>query len=197
MKIVVMASGAGSTFEAICNAIKDKILIDVEITGLIYNVTTAGVAEIAASRGIPRTCVDHKAFKTRKAFDKAVARCIKKYNPDLVVMAGWMRIATSELIDKYPNRIINIHPSLLPSFKGIDAVSQALAAGVKITGCTAHIVTEKLDDGPIIAQYPVPVMPTDDVLSLHNRIKQAEKLTLIKAISDWRNENYRGFNNAI
>jgi len=118
--------------------------------------------------------VDHKAHPTREAFDAAMAGAIASHSPDLVLLAGFMRIFTPGFIERFPRRILNIHPSLLPSFPGLHTHRQALAAGVKLHGCTVHVVTPSLDNGPIVIQAAVPVMAEDTEDSLAERVLQAE-----------------------
>lgn len=145
-----------------------------QVKAVISNRPDAGGLEWAESQGIETRVVDHKAFATRDAFDAAIAEAITCYEPDLVLLAGFMRIFTPAFIARFPRRILNIHPSLLPSFPGLHTHAQALAAGVKLHGCTVHVVTPSLDSGPIIIQAAVPVLPGDDEESLSARVLQAE-----------------------
>ncbi|MCS6960180.1 MAG: phosphoribosylglycinamide formyltransferase [Pseudanabaenaceae cyanobacterium SKYGB_i_bin29] len=172
-RLGILASGKGSNFVAIADAIAQGQL-EAEIAVLIYNNPDAPVKERCQERGVPSILLNHRQFATREALDERIAQTLAAYQVDLVVMAGWMRIVTNVLIDRFPRRILNIHPSLLPSFPGHRAVAQALEYGVKITGCTVHIVTLEVDRGPILAQAPVPVLPNDTVETLHQRIQQAE-----------------------
>ncbi len=182
VRLAVLASGSGSNFAAICDAVHAGTL-DVELCGLVYNNHGAFVAERAQRRGIATRFVDHREFDSREAFDAAVVLALRDFNADWVAMAGWMRIATSTLLDAFPGRILNIHPSLLPAFRGLHAVEQAIAAGVSVSGCTVHIVQMELDDGPIIAQARVPLEPGDDAASLHKRIHAAEHELYPRAIA--------------
>ena len=133
----------------------------------------AGLA-IAASYGIPTKVIDHRAFASREAFDLALADDIESYTPQLVLLAGFMRILSDAFVARFSGRMLNIHPSLLPAFPGIKTHAQALAAGVKTHGCTVHFVTPALDGGPIIAQAAVPVLPDDTERSLACRVLAAE-----------------------
>jgi len=181
VRVGVLASGSGSNFEAIAEAVAIGRL-PVEIPVLVCNNPGAFALERAASRNIEGVLLDHRAFGSRRAHDEAVVRALRERDVEWVVMAGWMRIATDALLDAYAGRILNIHPSLLPAFRGLHAVEQALEAGVKISGCTVHIVTASLDDGPIIAQAAVPVLEGDDAATLHARIHEAEHVLYPRAI---------------
>lgn len=171
-RLAVLASGTGTNFERIIEACENGTLT-ADVVGLVHN-RDARCAEVATRHGVATEFVPHGDFPTRHAFDAAVVEKLRQWQPDLVVMAGWMRIATNTLVSSYPDRLVNIHPSLLPAFRGIDAVEQALAAGVTVAGCTVHIVRLAVDDGPIIGQAAVPVRADDDSETLHARIQQAE-----------------------
>jgi len=145
-----------------------------EVRAVISNRPDAQGLEWASSRGIPTQVVDHKAYPTRDAFDAAMAEAVFAHSPDLVLLAGFMRIFTPGFIARFPRRILNIHPSLLPSFPGLHTHRQALAAGVKLHGCTVHVVTPSLDNGPIVIQAAVPVMDGDTEDTLAERVLQAE-----------------------
>jgi phosphoribosylglycinamide formyltransferase-1 len=145
-----------------------------EVRAVISNRPDAQGLEWASSRGIPTQVVDHKAYPTRDAFDAAMAEAVFAHSPDLVLLAGFMRIFTPSFIGRFPRRILNIHPSLLPSFPGLHTHRQALAAGVKLHGCTVHVVTPSLDNGPIVIQAAVPVLDGDTEDSLAGRVLQAE-----------------------
>jgi phosphoribosylglycinamide formyltransferase-1 len=144
------------------------------VRAVISNRPDARGLQTAAAAGISTTIVDHKVFTTRQDFDAALMAAIDYHAPDFVVLAGFMRVLTAGFIDHYPRRIVNIHPSLLPSFPGLHTHRQALAAGVKIHGATVHLVTPQLDHGPIIAQAAVPVMPDDDEARLAARVLRQE-----------------------
>ncbi len=145
-----------------------------DVRAVISNRPGAKGLEWAAARGIETKVVDHKGFASREAFDAELARVIDGHTPDLIVLAGFMRILTDGFIAHYPRRIVNIHPSLLPLFTGLDTHARALAAGVKVHGATVHVVTPALDGGPIVAQGVVPVMPGDDEDRLAARVLEVE-----------------------
>jgi phosphoribosylglycinamide formyltransferase-1 len=145
-----------------------------EIRAVISNRPDAAGLEWAKARGIPTAVVDHAAHASRESFDSALGSAIDGYRPDLVLLAGFMRILTPGFIARYPRRILNIHPSLLPSFPGLHTHRRALEAGVKVHGCTVHVVTTALDSGPIVIQAAVPVLPGDTEESLAARVLQAE-----------------------
>ena len=169
----VLASGSGSNFEAILQAIAaDRLQAKVAV--LIYNKPLAKVVERADRWGIPKVLLNHRDFPQREALDEAIVSVLQNYGVQWVVMAGWMRIVTQVLVNAYPQRILNIHPSLLPAFKGLNAIEQALVAGVKITGCTVHLVETEVDSGPILMQAAVPIFPQDTLDSLHDRIQAQE-----------------------
>ena len=178
----IMASGSGTNFAAVAKAIADGKL-NAEIQVLIYNNPDAKVKEKAQEYNIPTVLIDHRQYSTRENLDHEIVAVLKAYGVDWAVMAGWMRIVTKVLLDDYTDRIINIHPSLLPSFKGNKAIEQALAAKVKITGCTAHLVSLEVDSGEIIMQAAVPVLPDDTIDTLHARIQVQEHRILPEAIA--------------
>lgn len=173
LRLGVLASGSGSNFEAIAQAI-EKGKLNAQIPILIYNNPDAKVVERAKRWKIPAVLLNHREFKTREDLDRAIIKTLQEHQIDWVIMAGWMRIVTSVLIDAFPNRILNIHPSLLPSFPGIHAIEQALEAGVKVTGCTVHLVCEEVDRGPILIQAAVPILPDDTPETLHARVQVQE-----------------------
>ncbi|NEO38534.1 MAG: phosphoribosylglycinamide formyltransferase [Moorea sp. SIOASIH] len=181
VKLGVMASGSGSNFEAIASAIANGQL-NAQISVLIYN--NPGIKALARAEkyGIPAVLHNHQ-HKKREDFDQQIVQTLRQYEVEWVVMAGWMRVVTQVLLDAFPNRILNIHPSLLPSFKGVRAVEQALEAGVKITGCTVHVVSLDVDSGPILFQAAVPVLPDDTPETLHGRIQVQEHRILVEAIA--------------
>ena len=182
IKLAIMASGNGSNFEAVAKAIKEGRL-NAEIKVLIYNNPSAKVRSRAENWQVPAELVNHKEYKKRQDFDRAIVKVLKKYEVDWVVMAGWMRVATEVLLEAFPNKVINIHPSLLPSFRGIRAIEKAIEAKVKITGCTVHIVNLEVDSGPILIQAAVPVLTDDTPETLHARVKIEEHRILPQAIA--------------
>ncbi len=182
LKLGIMASGSGTNFEAVARAI-DEGKLKAEIKVLIYNNRQAKVRSRAEKWQIPAILLDHREYKQREALDRTIVATLNEYGVEWVVMAGWMRVVTRVLLDGFPNRVINIHPSLLPSFKGIRAVEQALQAKVKIAGCTVHLVTSEVDSGPILIQAAVPVLPDDTAETLHARIQVQEHQILPQAIA--------------
>ena len=182
LSLGIMASGQGSNFVAIADAIAHRQL-NAEIKGVIYNKPQAQVREKAEHLGIPAIFCNHRDSATREAFDQVLVDTLNAQQVQWVIMAGWMRVVTPVLIDAFPDRLINIHPSLLPSFKGINAVEQALAAGVKIAGCTVHLVRPEVDSGPILMQAAVPVLEGDTTETLHQRIQVQEHKILPRAIA--------------
>ncbi|MEB3829642.1 phosphoribosylglycinamide formyltransferase [Phormidium sp. CCY1219] len=173
LKLGILASGSGTNFEAIAEAISTQQL-NAQIQVLIYNNPRATVLERAERRNIPAVLLNHRHFKKREDFDRKIVETLRDLDVELVVMAGWMRILTRVLFEGFPNRILNIHPSLLPSFKGAHAVEDALEAKVKITGCTVHFATLEVDSGPILIQAAVPILPGDTAQTLHDRIQERE-----------------------
>lgn len=182
LQLGVMASGSGSNFEAIAEAIASGQL-NAQIRVVIYNNPGAKVVVRAERFGIPAMLLNHRDFPQREELDRAIVQTLQEYAVDWVIMAGWMRIVTPVLINAFPNHVLNIHPSLLPSFKGNHAVQQALAAGVKITGCTVHLVVPEVDSGKILMQAAVPVLPDDTVETLQNRIHVQEHVIYPQAIA--------------
>jgi phosphoribosylglycinamide formyltransferase 1 len=171
VKIGVLASGQGSNFQAIVDQTKDT---PAQFAVVVYNNPEAPVRLRAEKLGIPAIFLDHRQFATREALDQAILEVLGEYGVELVLMAGWMRLVTSVLVDAYRGRMVNIHPSLLPSFRGIRAVEQALEYGVQLTGCSVHFVDLEVDSGPIIAQEAVPILTNDTLETLSQRIHEAE-----------------------
>lgn len=183
LNLGIMASGNGSNFEAIAKAIETGQL-NAQIQVLVYNNPGAKVCARAQRWGIPAVLLDHRQL-AREDLDRAIIKVMQHHEVHLVVMAGWMRVVTSVLVDAFPGRIVNVHPSLLPSFRGVRAVEQALQAGVKITGCTAHLVSLEVDSGPILVQAAVPILDNDTPETLHARIQEQEHQVLPRAIALW------------
>lgn len=181
LRLGVLASGSGSNFEAILTAIQQQYL-QATVQVLIYNNPEAKVAQRADRWGIPKVLLNHRNFAQREDLDRAIVPILKTHGVDWVVMAGWMRIVTPVLIKAYPQSIVNIHPSLLPAFKGIKAIEQALAAGVKVSGCTVHLVEPEVDSGRILMQSVVPVVPEDTPETLQARIQHQEHQILPAAL---------------
>lgn len=171
--IVILISGRGSNMEAIVQACAQQNW-SARIAAVISNKATAGGLEFAASHGIATAVVDHKQFDSREAFDTELARVIDGYQPDLVVLAGFMRILTEGFVRHYDGRLLNIHPSLLPAFPGLHTHERAIEAGCKLAGATVHLVTPELDHGPIVIQAAVPVLPGDTGDTLSARVLKQE-----------------------
>jgi len=167
--IGVLISGRGSNLQALIDAVADRRL-DARITIVISNNPGAGGLDRARAAGIDALVMNHRAYPSRDAYDAALAGALRVKNVSLVCLAGFMRMIGATLLDAFPNRIVNIHPSLLPAFPGVDAQRQALEHGVKVSGATVHLVTNELDGGPIVAQAVVPVRDDDTVESLSARI---------------------------
>ncbi len=175
--LVILISGRGSNMEAILAA-----RLPARIGAVISNNPGARGLATARKRGIPAVVVDHRSFPDRAAFDAALAAEIALYRPDLVVLAGFMRILTQGFIARFRGRLLNIHPSLLPAFPGLDTHRRALEAGVRIHGCTVHFVTPALDSGPIVVQAAVPVLPGDTGKALAARVLREEHRIYPQAI---------------
>ena len=173
LSLGVMASGSGSNFEAIAVAIANKQL-NAEVKLLIYNNPEATVKERADHHGVPHLLINHRDYPSREALDGEIVKHFRQAGVEWVIMAGWMRIVTPVLLEAFSRRILNIHPSLLPNFRGVRAIEQALAAGVKVSGCTVHYAEAEVDSGPIVAQAVVPILADDTVDTLHARIQAQE-----------------------
>lgn len=172
-RVAVLISGRGSNLLALLKAAQDPSY-PAEIALVISNRADAQGLVRAQEYGVATTVIDHKGFATREDFDTALTKELQRAKIDLICLAGFMRVLSAEFIAEWPDRILNIHPSLLPAFRGLNVQAQALAAGVKISGCTVHVVRPALDDGPIIAQAAVPVLAGDDAEKLTARILAAE-----------------------
>jgi phosphoribosylglycinamide formyltransferase-1 len=176
-RVVVLLSGRGSNFQAIAEA-----KLPVEIAAVISNRPQAAGLDYARSRGIAAVALDHTAHPDRETFDALLADEIDRHRPDLVVLAGYMRILSPAFISRYEGRLLNIHPSLLPMFPGLKTHERALAEGVKIHGCTVHFVTTQLDHGPIVIQAAVPVRADDTADTLAARVLAQEHRIYPQAI---------------
>lgn len=168
--IAVLASGSGTNLQALLDADLSPGYVKV----VIVNVPGAKALDRAQHAGVEGLLIDHKTFASREAFDTEVVAALQKRDVHWIVLAGFMRLISPVFLSAYPNRIVNIHPSLLPSFPGVHAQAQALAAGVKITGCTAHLVDAGMDTGPILGQIAVPILPDDTEVKLSRRILRQE-----------------------
>jgi phosphoribosylglycinamide formyltransferase 1 len=181
VRIGVLVSGNGSNLQAIIDAIEAGELQS-EVACVVSNKADAFALERARRHGIPHLHLDHRLFSGREAYDAALVATLREFGVNLVVLAGFMRIVTTVLIDAYPQAIMNIHPALLPSFPGLHAQQQALDYGVKCSGCTVHFVDAGTDTGPIIVQASVPVLEEDDEASLSARIQVQEHRLYPEAI---------------
>ncbi|MEF3254408.1 MAG: phosphoribosylglycinamide formyltransferase [Deferribacterales bacterium] len=181
-RLGILLSGRGSNFIKIYENIRSGVIKNAEITVVISNKVDAPGYLFAKEAGIDAVFLDPKQFSSREEFDLKIVSVLKDRSVDLVCLAGYIRIITKVFVDSFQNRIINIHPSLLPSFPGLDAQKQALEYGVKYTGCTVHFVDEKVDHGPIILQEVVEVKDDDTVETLSKRILEKEHIIYSKAI---------------
>jgi phosphoribosylglycinamide formyltransferase 1 len=175
-RIGVLGSGKGSNFVAIAEAIAVGA-VPAQVAIVLSDVAEAGILEHARARGLPAEFLAPGRFRTKldEETEPLYVRRLQAAQVDLVVLAGFMRVLKSDFLRAFPQRIVNIHPSLLPAFPGLEAWKQALQYGVRVTGCTVHFVEEGVDSGPIIGQEVVPVRPDDTPASLHERIQQAER----------------------
>ncbi|MFC5862460.1 phosphoribosylglycinamide formyltransferase [Acidicapsa dinghuensis] len=194
-RLGILLSGRGSNFLAIARSIREGRLPNAEIAIVISNVADAPGLEAARELRLSTAQFISKGRK-RAEHDADVAACLRKHNVDLIILAGYMRLLSPEFIAAFPNRILNIHPSLLPAFPGLDAQTQAFDYGCKIAGCTVHFVDEHLDHGVIILQHAIPVLETDDAHSLADRILAEEHIAYTEAIarvlsSEYHFENRR------
>jgi phosphoribosylglycinamide formyltransferase-1 len=176
-RVVILISGRGSNMQALLEA-----RLPAEIAAVISNMPDAQGLEIARAHGVHTEVVENRRFADRRSFDKALAQAVARYEPDLVVLAGFMRVLTQEFLGRFPGRMLNIHPSLLPAFPGTHTHRRALQEGVKIHGCTVHFVTPALDGGPIVVQAAVPVLPDDTEESLAARVLEQEHRVLPQAV---------------
>ncbi len=192
LKLGVLGSGKGSNFVAI----QDSILrgeLEAEIKVVISDHATAGILERAKAYGIPARALPPSQFKTKlePEIELELVRLLKSYEVEWVILAGYMRVVKKPLLEAYPHRILNIHPSLLPAFKGLEAWKQALLAGVSEAGCTVHEVNEGVDEGEILGQMRVPVEKGDSAESLHARIQKAEHLLFTEILVKISKNNLR------
>ena len=175
MSVVVLISGRGSNMQALLEA-------GLPVSAVISNRAEAGGLATAVARSVATRTVEHRRFPSREAFDEALAREIDRFSPKLVALAGFMRILTPGFIERYEGRMLNIHPSLLPAFPGLDTHERAIAEGAEVHGCTVHFVTKELDHGPIVIQARVPLRPGDTPASLAARVLQQEHVIYPRAV---------------
>jgi phosphoribosylglycinamide formyltransferase 1 len=180
-RIVILISGRGSNMRSIVEACESDGW-PAQVAAVISNRPNAAGLAFAAQHGLATAVVDHKLFSTREAFDAALARAIDDHMPDLVVLAGFMRILGADCVRRYEGRMLNIHPSLLPMFPGLHTHRRAIEAGCKIAGATVHFVTADLDHGPIVLQAAVPVLPGDDEDALAERVLAKEHVIYPRAV---------------
>jgi phosphoribosylglycinamide formyltransferase-1 len=178
----VLISGRGSNLQAILNAVRDGKL-DARVGVVISNVVGAPGLDRARAAGVPVEVLSHRDFRSREEYDAALVDRLRAHGVDLVCLAGFMRLLSPVFVRAFPGRILNVHPSLLPSFPGLHAQRQALEHGVKVTGATVHLVDEELDHGPILVQRAVPVLEGDDEESLSARIREQEHQIYPEAIA--------------
>ena len=181
LRIGVLASGGGTNLQAIIDRCQDGTLA-AEMAVVITNNPGAGALDRASKAGIKTLCINHRGFSQREDFDSAVINALQENEVDLVVLAGFMRIITQTFIDAFPERIINIHPALLPAFPGLHVQQQAIDYGARFSGCTVHFVDGGVDTGPIIMQAVVPILPDDTADTLAARILEQEHQAYPRAI---------------
>ena len=182
LKIGVLASGQGTNFQELIN-LSEKGELDIDIKLLITNKDDAGCIERAKNFEIPHTVIRDKDFSQKQLFELEIINTLNSYDIELIVMAGWMKIFTPFFINKFNNKIINIHPSLLPSYKGGSAIKDSISNGSKITGCSVHFVNEEVDSGSLIMQAALSIRDDDDIESLSKRIQMLEHKILPHSIS--------------
>ncbi|WP_025601259.1 phosphoribosylglycinamide formyltransferase [Burkholderia sp. WSM2230] len=180
-KLVILISGRGSNMEAIVRACANEGW-PAQVAAVIANRPDAAGLAFAASHGIATAVIDHRQFPDRERFDAALAEQIDSVSPDLVVLAGFMRVLTAGFVDRYAGRMLNVHPSLLPSFPGLKTHQQALDAGVRLHGASVHFVTSQLDHGPIVVQSAVPVVAGDTPATLAERVLATEHIIYPRAV---------------
>ncbi|MEP3246083.1 MAG: phosphoribosylglycinamide formyltransferase [Sneathiella sp.] len=173
MKVAVLISSRGSNMQALVRACQEDGF-PAEITAVISNNPEAAGLDFAKSHDIPTKVINHRDYETREEFDAAISEYLESKQIDLICLAGFMRLLTPEFVNRWRDRIINIHPSLLPAFKGLHVHERAIESGARFTGCTVHVVRPEMDDGPIIAQAAVPILQDDTPESLANRILEQE-----------------------
>lgn len=187
---MVLVSGAGSNLAALLAA-HDDDGYGARVVGVVSHKDGVGGLEVARAAGVPTAVVAPTDFPDREAWDRGMAEAVRVFAPDLIVSAGFMRILGAPFLERFGGRIVNTHPALLPSFPGAHPVRDTLAHGVKVTGCTVHLVDAGVDTGPIIAQRALEVLPDDDEASLHERIKTVERALLVDVVGRIAREGLR------
>lgn len=195
-KLAALASGRGSNFEALARAIQTREIPNAQIECLISNNPKAPALQKAVRLGIPARVVDSSCYRSggrpdRQAYEEEVLRVLAEFSPDLICLAGYLLVVGNTILEKWGGKIINIHPALLPSFKGLNAQHQALEYGVRVTGCTVHFVTDALDGGPIIVQKVLTVREDDTEESLSARLLPVEHQAYLEAVKRLCTQNYR------
>lgn len=183
-RIAVLLSGHGSNLDAILQQVHLAADVPADVVGVVSNRPAAGGLQRAAAAGIATCCVDHRAYPDRAAFEAELARALDNLRPDLIVLAGFMRILTPNFVTRYSPAMLNVHPSLLPAFRGLDTHARAIAAGHRDHGASVHVVVPELDAGPVIAQVQVPIEPGDTPERLAARVQQGEHL-LYPRVLQW------------
>ncbi|HEY3235683.1 MAG TPA: phosphoribosylglycinamide formyltransferase [Polyangiaceae bacterium] len=181
LRLGILVSGTGTNLGAILDAVARRDL-DAEVRLVISNIEQAPALERASKAGVPARAISHRGYATREEFDRALVTAFREAKVEWVVLAGFMRLLSTEFLATFAGRIINIHPALLPAFPGVNAQRRALEHGVKVSGCTVHFVDEAVDSGPIIAQRAVPVHDDDDESSLRQRILVEEHALLVQVL---------------
>ncbi|MGZ3425983.1 MAG: phosphoribosylglycinamide formyltransferase, partial [Polyangia bacterium] len=184
MKVGVLVSGSGTNLQALIDADQAGALGGAHIVVVVSNVAGVRALDRAAQAGVPTEVLPHKQYPSRQAFDETLVATLRRHGVELVALAGFMRLVTPTFLQAFPQRVVNIHPALLPAFPGVHAQKQALDYGARITGCTVHFVDEGCDSGPIIAQAAVPVLDGDTAGSLRDRILAMEH-RLLPAALQW------------
>jgi phosphoribosylglycinamide formyltransferase-1 len=182
-RLAILLSGRGSNFEAIAEAVESEAIPDARIVAVLSDVPEAAGLERARRRGLPAYAVDRRQFANRREQEAGILRILAEARPDLICLAGYMRVLSAEFVARYRGRILNIHPALLPKFSGLHAQRRALEAGETVSGCTVHFVDEGTDTGPVILQKTVPVLPGDTEESLSERILVEEHRAYPEAIA--------------
>ncbi|TJY72499.1 phosphoribosylglycinamide formyltransferase [Arthrobacter sp. CAU 1506] len=182
MRIVVLVSGSGTNLQAVIDAVREGRL-EAEIAAVGSDVPGCRGLERAAAAGIQTFTVAPAGFASRPEWNRALEEAVAAYNPEVVLLAGFMRILDAEFVSRFEGRLVNTHPALLPSFPGAHGVRDAMAHGVKVTGVTVHLVDSGVDTGPILAQAAVPVLDDDTEESLHERIKVEERRLLVETLA--------------
>lgn len=190
-RLAILASGEGTNLQAIIDAIEQGRLCGASICLVASDVDKARALERARGHRLPTVALERSAFQTRDAFETALIGTLDRHQPDWIVLAGFMRVLSAAFVEHFNGKLINLHPSLLPAFPGLDAVQQALDYGVKVTGCTVHFVSAEVDAGPIIIQRSLEILPGESAESLATRLHALEHETLVTAIDQLLHRDFR------